>query len=64
MLLVHNLTLNSESINCNNHNITGEEGIVGLCVGAKATLVIPPEMGYGAAGAGGDIPGGATVSDQ
>ena len=40
----------------------GDEGIVGLCKGAKATLVIPPEMGYGARGAGRDIPGGATVS--
>jgi FKBP-type peptidyl-prolyl cis-trans isomerase len=39
-----------------------DEGIVGLCKGAKATLVIPAEMGYGASGAGGDIPGGATVS--
>ena len=40
----------------------GDEGILGLCKGAKATLVIPPEMGYGARGAGRDIPGGATVS--
>merc|ERR1719253_1073042 len=24
-----------------------DEGILGLCVGAKANLVIPPEMGYG-----------------
>lgn len=39
-----------------------EEGIVGLCVGAKATVVIPPEMGYGASGAGADIPGGATLN--
>ena len=39
-----------------------DEGIVGLCKGAKATLVIPAKMGYGASGAGGDIPGGATVS--
>ena len=27
-----------------------DEGLVGLCKGAKATLVIPPEMGYGAQG--------------
>ena len=38
-----------------------DEGIVGLCLGAKANLVIPPEMGYGESGAGGDIPGGATL---
>jgi len=38
-----------------------DEGIVGLCVGAKANLIIPPEMGYGEQGAGGDIPGGATL---
>jgi FK506-binding protein 14 len=38
-----------------------DEGIVGLCKGAKANIVIPPEMGYGASGAGNDIPGGATL---
>jgi FK506-binding protein 14 len=38
-----------------------EEGLVGLCRGAEATLVIPPEMGYGDRGAGNDIPGGATL---
>lgn len=37
-------------------------GIVGLCKGAKATLVIPPEAGYGEGGAGDDIPGGATLN--
>lgn len=37
-------------------------GLVGLCKGAKATLVIPPEMGYGDQGAGDDIPGGATLN--
>ena len=25
-----------------------DEGLIGLCKGAKATLIIPPEMGYGA----------------
>ena len=39
-----------------------DEGIVGLCKGAKATLVIPPDMGYGENGAGADIPGGATLN--
>jgi len=39
-----------------------DKGIVGLCKGAKATLVIPPDMGYGENGAGGDIPGGATLN--
>mmetsp|Transcript_25341 Transcript_25341/g.28347 ORF Transcript_25341/g.28347 Transcript_25341/m.28347 type:complete len:217 (-) Transcript_25341:234-884(-) len=38
-----------------------DQGIVGLCVGAKANLIIPPELGYGENGAGGDIPGGATL---
>lgn len=42
--------------------ILGDEGLLGLCVGTKATLVIPPEMGYGASGAGADIPGGATLN--
>jgi FKBP-type peptidyl-prolyl cis-trans isomerase len=42
--------------------MVGDEGIIGLCKGAKATLIIPPDMGYGASGAGGVIPGGATVS--
>merc|ERR1712060_64824 len=39
-----------------------DQGIVGLCKGAKATLVIPPDMGYGSSGAGADIPGGATLN--
>jgi hypothetical protein len=38
-----------------------DHGLKGLCKGAKATLVIPPIMGYGARGAGGTIPGGATL---
>eukprot|EP00980_Cylindrotheca_fusiformis_P012175 scaffold2945_cov99-Cylindrotheca_fusiformis.AAC.4 len=39
-----------------------DQGLIGLCKGAKATLVIPPEMGYGEQGAGGVIPGGATLN--
>ena len=31
-------------------------------IGAKATLVIQPEFGYGDGGAGADIPGGATLN--
>ena len=39
-----------------------DEGLVGLCKGAKAKLVLPPAMGYGDSGAGADIPGGATLN--
>ena len=37
-------------------------GLLGLCKGAKATLVVPPELGYGDRGMGSDIPGGATIN--
>lgn len=37
-------------------------GLLNLCTGAKANIVIPPEMGYGEEGAGSDIPGGATLN--
>jgi peptidylprolyl isomerase len=38
-----------------------DEGIAKLHVGDQATLIIPPELGYGARGAGGVIPPNATL---
>ena len=38
-----------------------DEGIMLLNVGAKAKLIIPPDLGYGARGAGGVIPPNATL---
>merc|ERR1712077_106709 len=38
-----------------------EEGVLGMCIGEKRRLVVPPELGYSAQGAGDIIPGGATL---
>lgn len=38
-----------------------DQGVAGMKVGGKRTLLIPPEFGYGARGAGGVIPPNATL---
>jgi FKBP-type peptidyl-prolyl cis-trans isomerase FkpA len=38
-----------------------DEGVAGMKVGGTRTLTIPPDMGYGARGAGGVIPPNATL---
>ena len=37
------------------------QGLLNMCIGEQRKLTIPPNLGYGDRGAGGVIPGGATL---
>ena len=37
------------------------QGVVGMRVGGQRRIVVPPDLGYGAAGSPPDIPGNATL---
>uniref|UniRef100_UPI00398E6FE1 peptidyl-prolyl cis-trans isomerase FKBP9-like n=1 Tax=Pristiophorus japonicus TaxID=55135 RepID=UPI00398E6FE1 len=38
-----------------------EDGLLGLCIGEKRTVIIPPHLGYGEEGINGKIPGSAVL---
>ena len=38
-----------------------DQGVAGMKIGGTRTIVIPPDLGYGARGAGGVIPPNATL---